>query len=195
MGEKLKIATMGIGAALTIPLMVLNWSAAIVGGIWLAIDREWSLLTIGTAIIFLGHFLLSWLMMIGIAIAAVAAIAKWAIIRWPIVLVAFLFYLTVMTIWAVTIFNFAINRPHGNAWPYILWAYAVSTVPWTQMAQGETNTGTFMLVAATQFGALAVMAAVLIGDGNQSVFGMELFFVFGALFGMAVNFMVHRSAV
>jgi len=169
--------------------MILNWSGVIVGGVWLAILHEWKILVFGIALVFFGRTLLSFLMMFGIAIAAVGV--KLRSVSWIFFGLALLVNIAVVTGWTVVIFDLIVNRPHGNVWPYILWAYAAVTIPWVNIATEEKGldpkTKAFIWIAAVQFGSIAVMGSILLGDGYQSPFGMTIFFlpiaILGALLG------------
>lgn len=41
---------------LSVPIMILNIAGGIVGGIWLAILGEWTLIVIGVLLLFTSHF-------------------------------------------------------------------------------------------------------------------------------------------
>jgi hypothetical protein len=179
---------MGIGAAITVPILILNWIGAAVGGIWLAIEREWILIGIGIALMLMGRVILALLMAVGLIIAAPAAKLRPA--AWLFLGAAGIFNFLVLTFWSVWIFSYFANRPHGNVWPYILWAYAATTMGWVHMTlderKSDPNTTAIMWVLAVQFGAIGLMASILVGNGYQSEFGMILFFVPAALFGAAL---------
>jgi hypothetical protein len=115
-------------------------------------------------------------------------------LRYPLFALAFLSNFFVMAFWCVASFSLVIRQPHPNVWPYLLWGYAMATVPWVSMAKLEKNEGAIMWVSATQFGAVAIMGSVLLGDGYQSDFGMGVFFVPAALLGMGLSYLMHRVA-
>jgi hypothetical protein len=72
-----------------------------------------------------------------------------------------------------------------------LWAYALATIPWVSTYAEEAKTGdaegSLGWVAAAEFGSLAIMISVIVGYGFQTPFGMLVFFVPVAIFGMAIT--------
>ena len=54
------------------PIMVLNYGAEIVAGIWLAVLGEWKLIGIGILFLVTSHYLLSILMMLSLPVSAIA---------------------------------------------------------------------------------------------------------------------------
>jgi hypothetical protein len=186
-----------LGALLSIPLAVLNWTSAIVGGIWLGTLGEWRLLAFGGLTMFCGVYLLSLVLMIGVGITLVGMkLSQTArVLGAPFYITAGLLNFAITVVATVIVFDTAINlHAHGNVWPYLLWSYAVATTPWMYMAQREVRadpkSGAVMWVSAVQFGAVGVAASVLVGNGDQSVFGMAIFFVPIALIGLLIGYVV-----
>jgi hypothetical protein len=126
---------------LVLPIAILNFAGGIIGGIWLAVLGQWSLVGIGLAAAVLSPMLLSLLLMPGMLFAAPAALAmgKWHhVIGILFGAIAALWTNAVIVAWCVVIFIFVIEHfKIGSIWPYLLWAYSVSTCPWTYMASRE----------------------------------------------------------
>lgn len=186
-----------VGALLTFPLAILNWTSGIVGGVWLAFLGEWRLLVLGIIVIFSGTFLLSFVLMIGIGVAAVGVMASKVakVLGYPFLAAAGLINFAIVTAATVIVFSIAVNaRSHEIVWPYLLWSYAVATTPWTSMAQREIandpNSSAIMWVFAIQFGAVSTALSVLVGNGYQSDFGMVMFFIPIALIGLLIGFLM-----
>jgi hypothetical protein len=190
-----------IAMALSVPLLVLNWIAVFVGGIWLLFLGDWGALGIGVVVFIVGTFFLSVVMSVALVFALPAerlhAISP--ILSAPFLAAGFIFTFVVITAWCVGISYVITERPHTNVWPYILWAYAVATAPLTTMARGELTDnpaagGTLMWLSAVQFGALGILVSVLVGNGYQTPFGMAVFFIPAALLGMAISGLVSFAA-
>jgi hypothetical protein len=182
-----------LAIALSTPLLILNWTAGIVGGIWLTVIGDWGTVGYGVLIILFGMFALTFLVSPGLLIAllGVKLHERHRLLSYPFYFGAGLYNFTVMTAWCVLIFAFFISRPHVASWPYILWAYALATSAWAAMAEGEIKTdptsNAMMWVSGVQFGSLALMISVLIGSGDQTGFGMLVFFIPAALIGMMIG--------
>lgn len=194
MSEKAAALVMGFVATLTIPLLILNMTSGIIGGIWLAIRGEWSLVVFGIGAMFFGGFFLGFSLLIGAAIAALGTKISSVVIRYSLFALGFVFNFAVMVGWAISTFTFSIDRPQNNIWPYLLWGYSIATVPWVSMARGDNSEGTVMWISASQFGALAVIISVLIGNGYQSDEVMRSYFVTAALLGLGLSYLMHWSA-
>lgn len=184
-----------IGAFLSIPLLVLNWTSAIIGGVWLCVFGEWQFLLIGIPVILFGYFLLSLVLMIGFGIAALGARVgdRAPILATPFFWLAHLFNFAVVVAGTIFIFESIMStRTHLIVWPYLLWAYAVSTTPWASLAQKEISADpssmTLAWVSAVQFGAVAVACSLVVGNGIQSEFGMALFCVPASVMGLVLGF-------
>jgi len=78
-----------------------------------------------------------------------------------------------------------------------LWAYALATIPWVSMYTAEAESGdaegSLAWVAAAEFGSLALIISVIVGYGFQTLFGMVVFFVPVALFGLGMTAFVSHS--
>jgi hypothetical protein len=193
-GPDMRTFFVALGAAMTLPLLILNWTAVIIGGIWLGLKGEWLLLICGIGIIFCGNFLITLLLGIPLAIGVLGAKSSSAIVRYPLVAIASVFNFVAITAWTVFIFSAFRSHTHDNIWPYLLWSYAIVTIPWVRMGSDEIDQqGTIMWISGVQFGAIAVMGSVLVGQGSQTPFGMIIFFVPIALFAMGMAVFMHRE--
>lgn len=184
---------LALGSALTVPIAILNWGAIVVGGIWLAILGQWSLVILGLIVIFAGTWILSLAMApgLGIGYLAVRVFEKSKIASYPLLALVATYNFVVLCAWCVGFFLFCELRTHGSYWPFILWAYALATIPWVSTYAEEAKTGdaegSLGWVAAAEFGSLAIMISVMVGHGFQTPFGMLVFFVPVAILAMAMT--------
>ncbi len=182
-----------LASALTVPIAIMNWGAVIVGGIWLAILAQWSLVILGLILIFAGTWVLGPAMAPGLGIGYVGALVfkKSKVASYPLFVVVALYNFFVLCAWCVGLFYFCELKVHGPYWPFILWAYALATIPWVSMYTEEAKMGdaegSLAWVAGAEFGSLAIIVSVVVGYGFQTLFGMVVFFVPVALFGMGVT--------
>lgn len=153
---------------LSVPLMLLNSGAGIVGGIWLAILGEWRLLGIGVVLLFTFHFFLSILMIPGTAIGGIAIVfhKKKNPLRH---LFGYLSGLYVNILIASTcIFAFCLCSRYYMASgakdltryiPYLLWSWGMALGPWQYFASKENNE----MSAITVFAASILYMLFLVG--------------------------------
>jgi hypothetical protein len=159
-----------IFSLLVVPIAILNFGGGILGGIWLAVLGEWSLIGIGLAATIASTMLLSLMLMPGLLFSAPAALALEKghyFIGILLGAVSALWTYIVIVAWCVLAFGFVVYQHHsGSIWPYLLWAYSVSTGPWTYMAQQEARADPNSFSPLTAFfacvGAVAMMATYLL---------------------------------
>lgn len=132
-------------AALVIPFVLLNLLGGIVGGLWLAILGEWSAIFLGLAIFFFGAFAASLMLLPGIAVGGIGAIALQkgnSFIGWSFLLLASPWTFVVIVGWEVGIFVLFGNRfTNANMIPMWLWSYGAATGVWSFMASKEDRNG------------------------------------------------------
>ena len=128
-----------IMAALSIPIMIFNFAAPFVAGIWLGYLGEWSLIGVGIAFLFVGVFAISIALLPALALGAAAATAEQrgstvGAIVLAIPAMAWTLFLAGAT--CTYAMYFAYNEiDHEGSWiPYILWAIVIATAPWDYMA-------------------------------------------------------------
>ena len=184
---------MAVGAAMSLPLIILNWGAAIVGGIWLAVLGHWALIIGGVIALFLLPIGLPFALMPGYSLAALSLKGP-EVLQYPALAISFLWSLVVVTTLSIVIF-FNVLRPHeGNVWPYILWAYAIATTPWVSAGREELReTGTIMWVSAAQFGSMGLMYFVLSTRAPYNAPPMLWYFLPPALAGMAMAIFLRQN--
>ena len=189
-----------LGSALSIPIAILNWGAVIVGGIWLAILAQWALLGFGLILFFAGTWILSLVMAPGLGVGYLAArvFEKNKMASYPLIAVVAIYNFTVLCAWCVGFFYYCELKAHGPYWPFILWGYALATIPWvstyTEEAKSGDADGSLGWVAAAEFGSLAIIISVVVGYGFQTPFGMLVFFVPVALLSMTIiGFLSHQK--
>lgn len=129
----------------SIPIMLLNFSSGIIGGIWLAFLGEWQLIGIGFALLFTASFSLSILMLPSIPIAGIATyfLNK----RNPLGHIfgylsqAYTNLLIIGTCaLAIAITAYYYGEEAGfRALPYLLWSWGMALGPWQFFASKEPD--------------------------------------------------------
>lgn len=183
-----------IVALLSLPIMVLNLLGALVGGIWLAVSGEWSLVVFGLTAILFGHFVVSILlapsMILVVPLSWAASrghVALMAIMAIPSVLWTYL----VLAGWCLGCFFFCLqNGDEGTLVPRLLWAYAIATGPWTYLASQESradpNTPALTTAFFAQVGCIAMMIIAYVSDGDPD--NQAMYWGLGVPLGIALVF-------
>lgn len=152
-----------------------------------------SLLIFGLILIFAGTWILSIVMAPGLGMGYIAArvFEKNKVASYPLIALVAIYNFIVLCTWCVGFFYYCELRTHGPFWPFVLWAYALATIPWvstyTEEAKSGDAEGSLGWVAAAEFGSAAIVASVILGRGFQTLFGMVVFFVPVALLGMVMT--------
>jgi hypothetical protein len=161
--------------AIMIPIAALNLLGGLVGGIWLVLAGEWSLVVAGVVAGLLGLFVISLALMPGMLLLGPgAALAE----RNPIAAAPFLvganvWTLGVVTVWCVGVFLLIPDRVYAEHLPpALLFAYATATGPWSYMAskeaQADPNTYSMIPTFFAQLGSVAMMLALWLKDGDPA---------------------------
>lgn len=135
-------------ALLSIPLLLLNFGGAILGGVWLAILGEWKLIGIAVVLVFTAHWILTILMIPGMLISAIAL--KLSERQGFGFLVAgflsqaytnFLMFVTCAAAWFVcSYFYFQHEFEVGFGYlPYLLLSWGMALGPWQFFASKEQD--------------------------------------------------------
>lgn len=148
-------------AVLILPIMILNFFAGIVGGVWLAVEGEWSLIGYGLAITVGGAFAASILLLPGIVLAAPAVAATE---RGNIRIASFfgvlslLYTYFIMGAWAIFVFIWFAGETKYTI-PCLLWSYSTATATWSYLAQKEASSNEYSAISAFfhQIGCIALM--------------------------------------
>jgi hypothetical protein len=153
---------------LLLPIGILNGTAGVVGGIWLATLGQWRILGFG-----LGALSIANLGLITIACGPgllFSALAGRALNKGKYIIAAacgllnHFWTFVVMTAWCVGIFYVILaGYTSGSRWPFLLWAYETAAGQWAYMAwyEGpESFTSTFAAMGACM-GATALMCVFL----------------------------------
>ncbi len=119
-----------LGAALTTPLMILNWLAGIVGGIWLVVRGDWTTLGIALIVFLLGLFVLPLVMTAGFSVGMIGIKLqeKYRLASYPFFAFVGIFNFFVMTGWCVLVFANMLGRTQGSPWPYVFLGYALGNI-------------------------------------------------------------------
>lgn len=171
-------------SVLVLPIAILNFAGGILGGIWLAVLGQWSLVGLGLAAAVASTMVLGFLLMPGMLFAAPAALAMEKghyVIGILSGAIALLWTNVVIIVWCVVTFSFVVEQAKaGSIWPYLLWAYSVATGPWTYMASRETQADPNSPSSTTAFfacmGAAAMMATYLLMS-RPTIYAVGIAFV------------------
>jgi hypothetical protein len=155
---------------LLLPIAILNFAGGIVGGIWLAVLGQWSLLGVGLGAAIASTMILGLILMPGMLFAAPAAAAidkGHYFIGTLSGIIALLWTNVVVVAWCVVTFFYCFEQSKsGSILPYLLWAYSVATGPWTYMASREAQADPNSPSSTTAFfaclGGAAMMATCLV---------------------------------
>jgi hypothetical protein len=169
---------------LAIPVVFLNFTGGIVGGIWLAALGQWWLVGFGLAAAISATMLLGVLLMPRIVFAAPAA---YAIERGNYLIgilsgiISLSWTYVVMIAWCVITFSYVVDQAkNGSIWPYLLWAYSVATGPWTYMASQDARVDPDSQAPVTAFfcclGVIAMMSTYF-ATSKPTIFIVGLAFV------------------
>jgi len=138
----------GLGAllgALSIPFALLNMFGGIIAGIWLAVLGDWSVIFLGIGIIFVGAIAVSLLLMPGMILAGIGAMALDRgnkAVGWFLILLASPWTMLVIIVWEVGafwVFGKRVNAHNGI--PIWLWSYGAATGVWSYLASKEQRSG------------------------------------------------------
>ncbi len=190
----MRTVLLAVAAAISVPLLILNWIAAFGGGIWLLVIGQWRLVIEGVVAMIGAAILLPIVLIVANFIASPAVSlgnkSRWLV--YPFLFLGGLFTFYILANWCVLVFDMLVNRDHGTVWPYALWAYAVATTPWTSMLQRDVRRNPrsrgLIWLSASQLGAFGILISVFVGNGFQPEGGMSLFFTPFALLGMLMGY-------
>jgi hypothetical protein len=163
--------------------MLLNFAGGIVGGIWLAILGQWSLVGGGLAVGIASTFILSLALMPGFLflVPATAALERKRFLFGTLLgAISFAWTLSIISLWGVASFLLVLPEERGiGLLPYLLWAYSIATGPWTYMAsresQADPNSSSSITAFFACLGAAATMLGVLITGERRVDFLAECF--------------------
>jgi hypothetical protein len=161
---------------LMVPIMLLNFLGGVIGGIWLFITGDWSTFFAGLAYGLLGVFVLSILLMPGLALAypmtklAEGGREKLALLAG---LPSLVWTYAVLTISCVWVFSWIMSQADDNPVPYLLWAYSTATAPWVFMAQKDAQAGNEYAGQTTFFAQLGMIAMCIAYLKNQDDLSFE----------------------
>ena len=142
----MKNLILSIISLLSLPLMLLNFGAGIVGSLWLIISfGNWETPLLAFAVSMIAPFVLSFPLLIPMifAVPAIYLMGKGFIgkvLSVPFHITGGLASWSIYTIWGMYVFDYAtklsgINSP--DLFPHLLIAYSIATSPWAYMASKE----------------------------------------------------------
>lgn len=147
-----------------VPLLILNMLGGLIGGIGLAVQGHWSLLIGGIAWCVIGVFILSIALLPGMIFAP---LAMWASNRGNTVVAvvacvpSLAWTYIVVTVTSIAVFFNIVARPDSGFF-HLLWAYSVTTAPWSFLASKDKQSGndaSTLLMFFIQLGVVAMMFA------------------------------------
>jgi hypothetical protein len=168
---------------LSLPIMLLNIGGGIIGGIWLAVLGEWSLIGIGVLLLFTSHWILSILMMPSLAIAGIAMHFYGRKNYFWGHLFGFISQLyTNILIVGTCVFAFFLCSSFytgdiGFGYiPYLLWSWGMALGPWQFFASKEPDNefSAITLLSASVFYFLFLLSIFI-----SSLFGLIIIIIFG----------------
>jgi hypothetical protein len=177
---------------LIVPIIVLNASSLVIGGVWLGFYREWPLLLVGVFFLFtsdvtLGLFLMPTAMLGSIISAKYEKMRRFSLFL--LTLTVHLYTNFLIVAWCALSFLFCSRFYAGSSileyLPYALWSWPMALVPWQFLASGEDNEFT----AITVFSASLFYLLFLVGILFFPVPPLTLALVFGGLQLIAIPFL------
>lgn len=169
---------------LCVPIMILNFTGGIVGGIWLAILGEWKLIGIGVLLVFTSHWVLSILLMPGLLIVG---IAQYFHERRSSLVLLFGFisqlYANILIVGTCVFAFFICSRFYtgdiGFSYiPYLLWSWGMALGPWQFFASKEPDNE---FTAITLFSASVFYFLFLTSIFISPFLGLIIIVIFGVV--------------
>lgn len=181
-----------------LPLLILNMLAGLVGGIWLGVLGEWGPLLAGVAYMVGGALALGIVMMPTMILAVPAAnaaerghVISATLLGIPIVVWTYL----VLTASCVFVFSYIVRDLHsGNAWPLILWGYAVVVAPWSFLARKDAEAGNDVSSLPLFFAQLGTIAMMVVTMMERRSVGADALVLWFAPF-IAIAFLLHLITI
>lgn len=183
-----------------VPIVLMNFGAPIIGGIWLALLGEWKLIGIGIALLFTSHYILSIFMMIGFPVSAIGMklfergnplgylFAFLSLLYTNILIVA-------SCIVAYIICAFCYRGTMGIEFiPYLLWSWGMAFSPWHFFASKEQdNEITGITLFSAQFFYVMFLITIFISE-NIAFIVLCLFGIVQLIILPCVNVYISRKA-
>jgi hypothetical protein len=172
-----------------VPILILNFFGFFVSGIWLLVIGQWRMVVAGFLSIVVANFAIGIALLPGAILAGPAVYMAKKRITIGLYFFGFLsaiYTYTVITAWcgAVT-FTLLRDAPSGALWPLLIWAYGITTAPWTLMARREGS------ITALLAG-LMVQVAYIVMMGAIALFGVDLVGGMNAFTGViAIGVILH----
>ncbi|MFL5482861.1 MAG: hypothetical protein ACJ8AK_11795 [Gemmatimonadaceae bacterium] len=150
-------------------IATVNMFGGLIAGVWLAIKGDWWALGYGLLGLFASVWVVGWLLVPSLLLSGPAVVAVQRGRSWAARILSgasTLYINAIMLIWCVFITGFFLKHPrNAPIFPVLLWAYGVSTGPWTFLAskdqEGGGNNFSFISVLFLQLGYI-VGAVVLL---------------------------------
>jgi hypothetical protein len=161
---------------LVIPIMILNFSGGIIGGVWLCVAGHWSTVGAGIVAIIASTFIVGLALMPGLLFAAPAAAAlehKRFLVGGTLGILSLAWTMAVASIWCVGSFILILpDERAGSLWPYVLWSYGVATGPWTYLSsresQADPNSNSWITTFFVCLGAATTLVGTLVNGEKSS---------------------------
>ncbi len=163
----LNLAVMGLGAAINIPSLLLNWVAPVVAIVWLLSIHAWRVIIIGLIAGYIAIIVFG-LIVVMVPVAK-AALGQTTIAARCAAFVLGVFLFIIVLLYSSAIFGFA-ARQSLPILPMALWAYSTAGSPWAAIV-GRTHYRDPMSIiwpSVAQTGSMAIMVAMLCGSSTDS---------------------------
>lgn len=173
----------GLITAFSAPILILNVLGGIVGGIWLMVAGEWSLLIGGILYMIFGTTIIGLLLMPSLLFATPAAAfaekGKYTLFFiFGLLSIAYTYGLIAVSTYYVA--DATLSSQSAPLWASLLWLYVVVLAPWQFMASKEQdNTSSGMTTFFLALGIFALMIRI-------GLFGMTLAQAFPVLVSILV---------
>jgi hypothetical protein len=154
---------------LSLPIIIFNWLGGVVAGIWLAILGKWSIIIYGLIAAFTAHFLLGFVLMLGLIFGAPAIYFVNKNYKIPAMFFGFLSLVVtigIISFWCLAVFFQFMKNAEINSWvPLAIWSYGVATIPLQYLASKEKdNEYTASTVFFTQLAYFIMLLSLILLD-------------------------------
>lgn len=160
-----RILSKALGMALS-PMMVLNWVAGVVAGVWLIALGAWGPLTVGLIAVFVAALGLGVVMLPGGLLAGPAVIAlqkRRLMAGTALCWLSWLYYGVVITAWLWGVaYHFLSTSDARSLLPLAIWSYAVGAAPLSMMARGDDSKATGLTLATSEVGFLLFLVSFIL---------------------------------
>jgi len=165
-------------AIFQLPIMLLNVFGTIGAVIWLLVIGEWRWVVAGILTMMFAPFMLGLAILPSIALGAPGIYfvkRRITILLYFFSLLSSIYIYGLISAWSGGVAYYFMRDAHGQSfWPFLVWSYCVATVPWTYMAQRESDSIASTLAAFFAQVAFIVLMIVVAFSGDLAA-GVQVF--------------------